>query len=300
MSSDGSNPEASLRVLLAIIELLAATKEPEEDKIWERIVQKLALALDAESGAYYAFHPSDGSLGLRYVLGEPSGAAKSPAAAPRVEAGKGLVGWSVLYKEPLLVADAVKDSRFDAALDSPAGLAAKSALIIPLLDRLDLKGALILLNKRGGAFGDQDLALARAACQAAATAVRAQKLELMMDKVSMRNASVLENLTGGFIAVDTHGRMILANPAARRILAIAPEISLNTPVAEALWNAPQIASILLDALATRKTARRQEISWTCRGQTKLIGYSTIIIQDPQGQVGGAGINFQDITKGGTS
>ncbi len=299
MTADGLNHEASLRALYAIIELLAQTKEVDEEKVWERIVQKLALALNAESGAYYAFQPSDGSLVLRYVLGEPSAAAKSPGTGLRVESGKGLVGWSILYKEPLVVQDAAADSRFAADADSPAGLAAKSALVLPLMDRLDLKGAVTLVNKRGGVFGEEDLALVRAACQAAATAVRAHKLELMMDKVAMRNASVLENLTGGFIAVDTHGRMILANPAARRILSIAPEIALNTPVSEALWNAPQVANILLDALATRKTARRQEVSWTFRGQTKLIGYSTIIIQDPQGQVGGAGINFQDITQGGT-
>ncbi len=298
----GMASPSRLETLYGILGFLQETRDPDEDKVWERILVKLALGIEAAWGAYYSYLETREELVLRAATGTAGAAAPGRV----VKRGQGLCGWTALYKEPLYLADASGDPRLDPDLDGPGGAPVRSLIAVPLLDRLDFKGALVLVNKSGdgGRFEPGDLELALAACRAASTALRANRLEAMVDKVAARHRSVLENLTGGFIAVDTHGRMILANPAARQILGMGSSAALNVPIHEALLSAPPIAEILIETLQSRKTAKRAEIRLSVRGREVLIGYSTILIQDPQGDVGGAGINFQDITpadaKGGQS
>src|SRR2546430_1401826 len=82
-------------------------------------------------------------------------------------------------------------------------------------------------DKRGGRFDEADLALVSAACQAAALSLRALRLESAVDKVTAHNASILENLGGGFVAIDAHGRLMLCNPAAKKLLELSPDLALG-------------------------------------------------------------------------
>ena len=63
--------------------------------------------------------------------------------------------------------------------------------------------------------------------------------------------------------------------------------------------AAQAASVTLRALrleSTKETVKRQELRWARKDGVRVLGYSTLLIQDPRGQVVGAGITFQDITQ----
>jgi adenylate cyclase len=181
-------------------------------------------------------------------------------------------------------------------VDRVTGFKTKSVLAIPLMDRLELVGVLQLLNKtKERSFTDSDLKLAVAAADLTSLGLRAAKLESTVDRVTARNASILENLGGGFLAVDMHGRVILCNPAARRILGLAADGKLNVSVDTFLVGVPRLADVLMDTLAKRQIVKRQELTWSQKGEDKTIGYSTILIQDPRGELTGAGISFQDIT-----
>ena len=52
----------------------------------------------------------------------------------------------------------------------------------------------------------------------------------------------------------------------------------------------------MDTLVKKETVKRKDLSWKNKGETRILGYSTLLIQDPRGQVVGAGITFQDITQ----
>lgn len=280
-----------LSALCEILDFLAAVRDADEDKVWSRVADKLAVALDCEAATYYSYLPSKKHLLPRHAIGPRADDLKGTP----VDIRTGLSGWVASRREPLLVDDAYQDERFLKEVDEVTGYRTRAVLGVPLVDRHDLVGVLQLINKRAGPFTQGDLRLVTAACAAAATAVRAAKLEDMVGKVAARNQSILESLGGGFMAIDTHGRLILCNPAAKRILELPPDLPLNTPAEQALMHAPKLADVLLDALATRKTAKRQELEWSRRGKVSTLGYSTILIQDPQGEITGAGITFQDIT-----
>jgi PAS domain-containing protein len=284
-----ASSEVLLSALYDLIDIYAQAKEPDEDKLWSRVTEKLCAALNAEAATYYAYLSSKKQLLPRYALGPR---AEDLMGTP-VDLRTGLCGWVATYREPLLVDDAYKDDRFLKEVDLVTGFRTLSVLAIPLFDRLELTGVIQLMNKRSGLFTRDDLRFVQAACAGTSVALRALKLESTVDKVTARNASILENLGGGFMAVDSHGRVMLCNPAAKRILSL--EAPVNTPLEQALGHIPSLADVLLDALATHKVVKRQDLTWTHNGETKIIGFSTLMIQDTQGSVTGAGITFQDIT-----
>lgn len=281
-----------LEALCGVIGFLATVKEADDDRVWARVTDKLAAALDCEAATYFVYLPKDDRLVARATLG--SGGKKVEARA--IPAGTGLCGWVAKYREPLLVDDAYADPRFLKEMDLATGFKTGRVLAAPLFDRMDLSGVLEFLNKRAGPFDAADLALVQAACQAASLTLRALRLESTVDKVTAHNASILENLGGGFVAVDAHGRLMLCNPAARKILELPDDLALGQPIDESLIRIPEMGRILMDTLVKKETVKRQDLWWKRSGATSVLGYSTLLIQDPRGQVVGAGITFQDITQ----
>lgn len=285
-------PRGPLESLCGLISFLATVKEPDDDRVWSRVADKLAAAFDCEAATYFVFLPKQGQLVARSALGAVGRGIESHP----IEAGKGLCGWVAKYREPLLVDDAYRDERFLKDFDESTGFKTRQVMALPLFNLLDLVGVLEFINKRGGPFNEADLALATAAGQAASLALRALRLESTVDRVTAHNASILENLGGGFLAVDIHGRLMLCNPAAKRILGLPDDLALNQPADQALTAIPEMDAILMDTLVKKEAVKRQDLWWKQKGETRVLGYSTLLIQDPHGRVVGAGITFQDITQ----
>ncbi len=281
----------ALPALVDLLQFLSSAKEAEEDQVWARVLDKLAAALDCEAATYFVFLPKPQQLIARAALGSAGHRVESR----RVESGKGLCGWVAKYREPVLTSDAYTDPRFMKQIDEETGYKTSHVLAVPLLDRLELVGVIELINKRTGPFTEADLAFVQAACSACALALRALRLESTVDKVTAHNASILENLGGGFVAVDIHGRVMLCNPAAKKILGLAEDMPMNQPVDTTLMMIHEMAEILMDTLVKKETVKRQDLWWKHKGESRVLGYSTLLIQDPHGQVVGAGVTFQDIT-----
>ncbi|MBI3564814.1 MAG: GAF domain-containing protein [Elusimicrobia bacterium] len=285
-------PAGRLESLCELVGFLDTVKEADDDRVWSRVADKLAAALDCEAATYFVFLPKSGQLVARAALG----GAGHRVETRRIESGQGLCGWVAKYREPLVVDDAYADARFLKKFDEATGYKTRAVLVMPLYDRLELVGVLELINKRAGPFDPADLAFVKAACQSAGHALRALRLESTVDKVTAHNASILENLGGGFIAVDTHGRLMLCNPSAKKILELSDDLPLGQPIDQSLMSVPEMAELLMDTLVKKETVKRQDLRWKKRGEARVLGYSTLLIQDPRGQVVGAGITFQDITQ----
>ncbi|PIR19473.1 MAG: hypothetical protein COV48_01800 [Elusimicrobia bacterium CG11_big_fil_rev_8_21_14_0_20_64_6] len=288
MITPGAGP---LPALIDLIQFLASVKDAEEDQIWARVLDKLAAALDCEAATYFIFLPKPQQLIARAALG----AAGHRVESRKIESGKGLCGWVAKYREPVLTDDAYSDPRFHKKIDEETGYKTSHVLAVPLLERMELVGVLELINKRSGPFTDSDLAFVQAVCTACAISLRAIRLESTVDKVTAHNASILENLGGGFVAIDIHGRVMLCNPAAKKILGLPEDLPMNQPADATLIRIPEMAEILMDTLVKKETVKRQDLWWKIKNESRVLGYSTLLIQDPHGQVVGAGITFQDIT-----
>ena len=148
-----SPDSGALSALLDLLQFLSSAKEDEEDKVWARVLDKLAAALDCEAATYFVFLPKPQQLIARAALGSAGHRVESR----RVESGKGLCGWVAKYREPVLTVDAYSDPRFLKQLDEETGFKTSHVLAVPLLDRMELIGVIELINKRGGPFAEADL-----------------------------------------------------------------------------------------------------------------------------------------------
>lgn len=285
-------PPDRLEYLCNITTMLATLKEHDEDRVWARVTEKVAAALECEAATYFVYVHKTDELVIRAALG----VAATGVIARRIQSGSGICGWVAKYREPIMTDEPQKDPRFLKSFDEATGFKTTRVMAIPLFDKLELTGVIELLNKKKGAFDALDLAFVQSACMVATLALRGSKLETTVDKVTAHNASILENLGGGFLAVDLHSRLMLCNPAARKILDIPDSLELNQPVAGALTAIPELEEILHNTLVKKETLKRQELAWKKGDQARVLGYSTLLIQDPRGQVVGAGITFQDITQ----
>jgi GAF domain-containing protein len=234
-----------LKALYDILDFGLQLKDAEDDKVWGRIVDKLSVALDCEAATYYSYLPGKKQLLPRYAVGPNADDLKGTP----VDIRTGLCGWVATHREALLIEDAYQDQRFLREVDTVTGFKTRNCLCVPLIDRLELVGVIQLLNKRD-ALTAADLEFVEAACRLTTLALRAMRLEATVDKVTARNASIIENLGGGFIAIDTHGRVILLNPAAKRILSLPADQKINVAAEQVLLHAPRVSDILMDTLAT--------------------------------------------------
>ena len=90
-----------------------------------------------------------------------------------------IAGWVVTHAQPLLVADARRDPRWHAEVDTLLGFTTKSILGVPLIAREKTIGVLEAVNKRQGpAYSEEDLnTLELLAAQAAVAIVNARLFE---------------------------------------------------------------------------------------------------------------------------
>ncbi|MFA6316192.1 MAG: GAF domain-containing protein [Elusimicrobiota bacterium] len=281
-----------LEAFYDILEFLSQVRETDEERVWSRVLEKLSVALDAEAATYFLFLPRERKLFARYSLGV---AADKLADLP-VAVGEGVCGWVAKHHETIVIEDAYKDARFLSRADEITGFTTRNILAVPLMDRLDLSGVVEFLNKRGACFSASDMRFADSVCRMTLVMLRSLRFEAMVSKVSSYHSSVLQNLGGGFLAVDLQGRTVLINPAAKKLLSLSPDMPLNLPAAQVLQHVPEMADILMQTVATRRTVKRQELRWKHEGGEHILGYSTLLLQDPDGNTSGAGITFQDITQ----
>ncbi|MEK7744047.1 MAG: GAF domain-containing protein [Elusimicrobiota bacterium] len=278
------------------LDFFYSLREPDEFQTWSRILEKIAAVLRAEGAAYLYFDPKNKRLVPFHALGptpDPDSQERMP-----VSVGEGLLGWVAKFREPLMVAQAGADKRFRKDIDTVPGLEPHGALCVPVFDRLDLTGVLAFFNKEEGSpFSDADLRFTLAVSRLSSMALRRLRLEGMVNRVTSYNSSILDNLSGGFLAVDLQGRVMICNPAARRILGIQGDVT-DLPIENAVPHLMELAAILRMTLASKQTVKRRDLRWNLGGEARLLGYSSLLIQDAAGAFTGAGITFQDITKPG--
>jgi PAS domain S-box-containing protein len=302
-----SAEERRLGSLYDVLEFLDSLRESNEIKVWSRMLEKTAAALDAEAGVYFYHDQISHQLVSFHAIGAGS---EAPAKAP-VEAGDGLAGWVSKFHEPALVADAPSDNRFKTGVDSAPGVETKSVLAVPLFVNLDFVGVFEFINKAGAPTGDkpagtgeaetapgmftsEDLKFVKTAIAQTSHTIRRLQLDSMVNRVTTYNSSILDNLSGGFLACDLQGRVMICNPAARQMLGIVGEAT-DRPVEKVLHQIPQLAGVIRRTLSSKQTVKRQDVHWELEGTPRVLGYSTLLIKDTQGQLAGAGITFQDIT-----
>ena len=199
--------EGRLHALLDVGTELAS--ELDLDALLAKIMDCITSVVDAERSSLFILDPDTNELWSKIAQG---------AEEIRFPVGKGIAGTVAETGDTINIPDAYEDARFNPEVDRQTGFRTRSILCMPMRTRMgEIIGAVQVLNKRDGAFteDDEDL-LAALASQAA---------------VAWDNAQLYQEQRRAFDAVVTG---LIAAMAARddqsgahtfRVLAYAQEIA---------------------------------------------------------------------------
>lgn len=278
-----------LTALFDILNKLHFIYEP--NKLWQFVLEQAVKTLQAEAGTF--FESSEDEQTLR--VSAAHGIAIERLISVPFKVGVGVCGWVAQYHQPALVNDVRGDNRFSRQVDLLTGFTTKSILCVPVFSMKKTYGALEILNRRVGPFSPQDQEFMTLLGRQAAVAY--QNLLLIAEVQHKENllGSVLGNLSGGLLAMDGQGMLTIANPASLQLLGLDPETKPGKPVAITLKDHGWLLDLLKKTLDTRETVSRQEVTATIGGESRRIGYTTILVAAPDKTVLGSGIIFQKLT-----
>jgi signal transduction histidine kinase len=121
-----------------------------------------------------------------------------------------------------------------------------------------------------------------------------EREKIRADDLERVTATLTRNLNSGFIAIDTAGRIVDLNAAAREILRLAPAPLAGVPLREALGSNP-FADSLATSFEARETLARHEVSAGDGADARIIGLTTVPLFNETEQFLGMLALFSDLT-----
>jgi len=164
-----------LEIILGVARRLAS--EPMLDPLLKSIAEETCNLLDAERATLFLYDARADELFSRI-------ATKSEIEVIRFPAGRGIAGFVARQRTCLIVPDTYADPRFSPEVDRKTGWRTRNMLAVPMMNlEGQLVGVLEALNKRRGAFTDQDAQFGSAlAAQAGVALERARLLDEFLAK----------------------------------------------------------------------------------------------------------------------
>jgi phosphoserine phosphatase RsbU/P len=153
-SSSGSpfGARASERQQLLTLFDLAhqVTSVLDQDELFAKVHELLGRLIPFDAFAVYLLHPSRPELRIAYPFGYPEGVAENV----RLQLGEGIVGTAVAEQRPLLVPDVQHEPRYKNLVPGM-----RTALVMPLVYKTRVIGALNILSRHANAFDETDMPL---------------------------------------------------------------------------------------------------------------------------------------------
>jgi HD-GYP domain-containing protein (c-di-GMP phosphodiesterase class II) len=142
---------AQLRTLVEVSALISSTLETKV--VRQRAMEAATLLLGAEVGSLLLVDHERNELYFEVALGEKGETLKEI----RLKMGEGIAGWVAEHGEPLLVEDVRTDPRFFSSADRKSAFVTRNMVCAPVRSRDRTLGVLQAINKRDGAFTQDDL-----------------------------------------------------------------------------------------------------------------------------------------------
>jgi signal transduction histidine kinase len=133
---------------------------------------------------------------------------------------KGLAGWAYQNRRAGIIADTETDPRWHRL--PGRNLPTRSAMAVPLLRRDLIIGILTLTHPEPNRFRERHVELLEAIAAQAASAIENAALYTRVNSERAMLQAIIAGVEDVILVTDLEGRLVLANPAARRSLGIDP------------------------------------------------------------------------------
>lgn len=183
---NASSPSAVRVQLMEVIHqhICSQSRLPE---MVEQIVHTTQTTLRAEASSVLLLDEAGDRLYFQVAEGTKSKDLKRIT----IDIDSGIAGWVVAHREPAIVNDVTRDSRFTGEVDRSVGFVTRSVMCVPLMVHSSLIGVIEVLNTLDGTnFTDQDLDSLQAVAATAAIAIENTRLQYNLEqgyKATMRS-----------------------------------------------------------------------------------------------------------------
>lgn len=138
------------KLLLEAARTFNSTLEYEE--LNEMVLRLVAAAVGAESSLISRLDKTRADIKVRFMSCEDC-----KMQSFQRELGTGVTGWVTEHREPVIINDSRSDPRIDGLLEKQTGRTIRSLIALPLVGKGQIIGVVGAINKREGAFDQQDL-----------------------------------------------------------------------------------------------------------------------------------------------
>ncbi len=193
------------------------------DELLKKIVTSTSDVMNADRCSLFLVDRKSGDLWSKVAQGMES-------REIRVPLGVGIAGHVAVTGETVNIEDAYQDPRFNQEIDRSSGYRTRSILCIPLAnDAGETIGVIQVLNKRAGAFAEEDERLLNALGSQMSVALENSRLFEEVRFMQNYNESILRTIATGVVTLGPDGRVIYANSAAAGIFTPQKTFETGTP-----------------------------------------------------------------------
>ena len=278
------------KILLEIAQSISSTLHL--DKVLENILRESIKLIDVEAGSIFLVDHETHELHFKIVKGDKASVLKDLNV--KFKLNEGIIGVAIQTGRVVVVNNAQEDARLKKDIDWLTGFTTKSVMAVPMMIKGKSVGAIELINKKSGEFTENDTGIISAVASQSAIAIENARLYEEIYAIKEYMDDIFESMPGGFIAVDSKGKIKTVNPRASEILNIPKEL-VGENYSSAFLRFSEIVELFKVTLTRGESQIRREMELTVGNKRKTIGYSTLIIKNAKGTPKGAGMIFQDIT-----
>ncbi|MBN2389640.1 MAG: GAF domain-containing protein, partial [Anaerolineae bacterium] len=209
------------------------------DRVLSQALSLLQKAVKASRSAVILLDNNTGQLFYRAAIGHTEPIPPGGRLAP-FSREDGVIGWVFAHKKALIIPNALEDKRCAVGIDR----AVRSVLAAPIVGGAgESLGVILLQSPVENVFDEPELRLVEAAAVQLGNALNNAELYRLIREQAERvgsmlraqqieaakNQAILEGIADGVMVADEHGKVILFNAAAERILSISREQALGRP-----------------------------------------------------------------------
>lgn len=205
--------QEALEHLLEVGRLLSSKLDLSD--LLQSVLGLASRVVDAESASLLLLDERAKELYFEEALGLGEAASKV-----RLKLGEGIAGAVALSLQPEIINDVRGDRRWSPQTDAVSGFTTRSILAVPMRVKGKLIGVVEAINKRGGGFSAQDLRTFEGFAAQAAVAIENARLFSSLRDERLKLKTIFSEMTDAAVLTSPDGVIELANPAARKLLAL--------------------------------------------------------------------------------
>ena len=206
------------------------TSEIDLGKLLQKVMGEATRMLNAERSTLFVNDEKTNELFSQ--IGEGIGATEI-----RFPNHMGIAGAVFTSGKSINMPHAYADLRFNPSFDKQTGFFTRSILCVPLVNKNGkVIGVTQMLNKRGGAFTNEDEARLKAFT--AQVSIALENAKLFNDVQNMKNysESMLDSMSNGVITLDEKSAIVTCNSAVSKIFNVDTDALCEKPIGEFLTN----------------------------------------------------------------